>query len=70
MPYPLAHGRGVPTSGVSANHLRALYSSELIGSLKSSNNWVFVQLVYRPRRTKNQLYKNQNIASLETSHQL
>ena len=43
---------------------------ELIGSLKLGNVWVFVQLIHRPTRTKNQLYKNPNIALLETSHQL
>ena len=35
---------------------------ELIGSLKLGNVWVFVQLIHRPRRTKNQLYKKPNIA--------
>ena len=33
----------------------------LIGSLKLRNVWVFVQLIHRPTRTKNQLYKNPNI---------
>ena len=35
MPYPLAHGLGVPTSGVSANNLRALYSQNSQIHLKS-----------------------------------
>ena len=37
-------------------------SSELMGSLKLGNVWVFVQLIHRPTRTKHQLYKNPNIA--------
>ena len=37
-------------------------SPELIGSLKLGNVWVFVQLIHRPMRAKNQLYKNPNIA--------
>ena len=36
--------------------------AELIGSLELGNVWVFVQLIYRPRRTNNQLYNNQNIS--------
>ena len=35
---------------------------ELIGSLKLGNVLVFVQLIHRPRRPKNQRYKNPNIA--------
>ena len=31
-------------------------------SLVLGNDWVFVQLIHRPMRTKNQLYKNPNIA--------
>ena len=34
------------------------------------NVWVFVQLIHRPVRTKNQLYQTPNIAYLETSYQL
>ena len=30
--------------------------------LELGNVWVFVQLIHRPMRTKNQLYKNSNIA--------
>ena len=37
-------------------------NAELIGSLKLGNVWVFVQLIHRPTWTKNQLYKNPNIA--------
>ena len=36
--------------------------SELMGSLKFGNVWVFVQSMHRPTRTKNQLYRNPNIA--------
>ena len=36
--------------------------AELMESLKLGNVWVFVQLIHRPTTTKNQLYKNQNIA--------
>ena len=39
-------------------------------SLKLGNVWVFVLLLHRATRTKNQLYKNPNIAQLETSYQL
>ena len=42
--------------------------TELIGSLKLGNVWI--QLIHRLTRTKNQLYKNPNIAKLETSYQL
>ena len=35
---------------------------ELMGSLKLGIVWVFVQLIHRPTRTKNQVYKNINIA--------
>ena len=38
----------------------------MIGSLKLGNVWVFVQLIHRPTRTKNQLQKT-NIAQLDTS---
>ena len=48
----------------------SLMSSELIGSLRLGNVWIFVQLIHRPTRTKNQLCKNPNIALLETSYQL
>ena len=34
---------------------------ELIRSHKLGNVWVFVQLIHRPTRTKNQLYKNPNM---------
>ena len=44
--------------------------SELIGSLKFGNVLVFVHLIHRPMRTKNQLYKNLNIAQIETSYKL
>ena len=37
-------------------------SPELIRSLKLGNVWVFVQLIHRQTRAKNQLYKNQNIS--------
>ena len=37
-------------------------SAELTGSLKLGNVLVFVQLIHSPMRTKNQLYKNPNIA--------
>ena len=36
--------------------------AELMGSLKLGNVWVFVQLIHRARRTKNQMYKNPNFA--------
>ena len=36
--------------------------AELIGSLKLGSVRIFVQLNYRQTRTKNQLYKNPNIA--------
>ena len=36
--------------------------SELIRILKLGNVCVFVQLIHRPLRTKNKLYKNPNIA--------
>ena len=48
--------------------LTALFSAELMGSLKLGNVWVFVQLIHRPRRAKNQQYNNPNIAQLETSY--
>ena len=35
---------------------------EIIGSLKLGNVWVFLQLIYRQLRTKNQLYLNPNIS--------
>ena len=38
--------------------------------MKLGNVGVFVQLIHRPRRTKNQLYRNPNLAQLETSYQL
>ena len=41
-----------------------------MGSLKLGNVWVLVQLIHRPTRTKNWLYKNPNITKLETSYQL
>ena len=47
---------------------RLPYPTETVLSTKVSeilelgNVWVFVQLIDRPTRTKNQLYKNQNIA--------
>ena len=41
---------------------RADKIGEGIRSLKLSNVWVFVQLIRRRRRTKNQLYQNPNIA--------
>ena len=44
--------------------------AELMGSLKLGNVWVFVQLIHRTTGTKSQLYKNTNIAQLETSYQL
>ena len=34
----------------------------MIGSLKLGNVWIFVQLFHMPMWTKNQLYKNPNIA--------
>ena len=43
-------------------YLRNGMLPELIGSLKLGNVWVFVQLIHRPTRNKNQLYKNPNIA--------
>jgi len=36
--------------------------TRLIGSLKLGSVRVFVQLIHRPTRNKNQLYKNPNIA--------
>ena len=44
---------------VTASELQALnvgLSTELIGSLKLGKVWVFLQLIHRPTRTKNQLY--------------
>ena len=40
---------------------------EVSGILELGNVWVFVQLIHRPMRTKNQLYKNPNIARLQDS---
>ena len=46
-----------------ANERRETESlAEVSGILESGNVWVFVQLIHRPIRTKNQLYKNPNIA--------
>ena len=39
-----------------------VYSSELVERLKLGNVWVFVQLIHRPMRAKNQPFKNPNIA--------
>ena len=36
--------------------------AEASGILELGNVWVFDQLIHRPMRTKNQLYKNPNIA--------
>ena len=36
--------------------------AEVSGILELGNVWFFVQLIHRPMRTKNQLYKNPNIA--------
>ena len=36
--------------------------AELMGSIKLGNVWVFAQLIHSPTQSKNQLYKNQNIA--------
>ena len=44
--------------------------SELMGSLKLGNVWVFSQLIICPPWSMNQLNKNPNIAQLETSYQL
>ena len=44
-----------------------LYKSEVSGILELGNVGVFVQLIHRPMRTKNQLYKNPNIAKLQDS---
>ena len=38
------------------------YVSEVSGILELGNVWVLVQLIHRPKRTKNQLYKNPNNA--------
>ena len=38
------------------------WKPEVSGILELGNVWVFVQLIHRPMRTKNQLYKNSNIA--------
>ena len=35
--------------------------SEISGILELGNVWVFVQLIHRPMRTKNQLYKTQTL---------
>ena len=35
---------------------------EVSGILELGNVWAFVQLIHRPIRTNNQLYKNPNIA--------
>ena len=43
---------------------------ELIGSLKFGNVLVFVKLIFCPLWPTNLLYKNLNIAQLETSYQL
>ena len=40
------------------------------GKFKLGNVWVFSQLIHRPTSTINQLYKNPNIAQLETSYEL
>jgi len=50
--------------------LEYLSKSEMIGSLKVGNVWVFVQLIHRHKRTTHHLYKNPNIAELEISYQL
>ena len=64
--------RGKTKSAITVKHVRLTSLSgiftnrvslpELIGSLKLDNVWVFLQLIHRPTRTQNQLYKNQNIA--------
>ena len=41
---------------------RDAMKSELMGCLKLGNVWVFLQLIQREMRTKNQLYKKPNIA--------
>ena len=48
-------------NSVGGRHWHTYRLPELIGSLKLGNVWVFVQPIHRPGRTKNQLYKNQNI---------
>ena len=45
-----------------AIELFLLGRSELIGSLKLDNVWVFVQLIFGPHWPMSQLYKNTNIA--------
>ena len=44
------------------NLLTGESGSELIGSLKLGNVWVFVQQIFCPRWPMNQLNKNPNIA--------
>ena len=61
----------VALSEAGLNHLRGFNFvkvsrlcslAELIGSLKLGNVRVFVQLIHRPTRNKNQMYKIPNIA--------
>ena len=42
----------------------ALIPKGVVRSLKLGNVWVIVQLIYRPTRTNNQLYKNQTLPNL------
>ena len=54
------------------NHslLSSLSFTKLIGSLELGNVWVLVQLIFGPSWPMNQLNKNPNIDSLETSYQV
>ena len=56
---PTAIGRAMNNGGGADPARRVVCQSltELIGSLKSGNVWVLVQMIHRPTRTKNQLYK-------------
>ena len=44
-----------------ASWSKFVLKAELIGSLKLVNVWIFVQLIPRPKGTKNQLYKDQTL---------
>ena len=63
---PTAIGRAMNNGGGADPARRVVCQSltELIGSLKSGNVWVLVQLIHRPTRTKNQLNKNPTLPDL------
>ena len=50
--------------GTRFNLMIVTKSAEVVRSLKSGNVWVFVQLICRERKTKNQLFKTQTLPNL------